>query len=69
MTPEENETTMVDTLPPVDLEGHTTWPTPPLSPISSTPPSPALVALPALRAPALPSWLMGVQHNEDEPIE
>ncbi len=65
MTPEENEQTLIDTLPPMDLEGPTTWPSPPPSPISSNPP-PSLAALPALRAPALPR---GVQLNEDEPAE
>lgn len=63
---EDNEKTLVNQLPP-EREDHTTWPAPPLSPISSTPP-PDPVAMPALRAPALPQDL-GEALPKDDPSE
>lgn len=67
--PEECEKTLVDQLPP-EREDHSTWPAPPLSPISSNPP-PELVDLPAaLRAPALPYGLVEAQlQKEDDSSE
>lgn len=67
LIPEEDEKTLVNQPAPM-REDHSTWPSPPLSPISSTPP-PSLVALPALRAPALPRNLLGEAQQQDESSE
>ncbi len=64
---EESEKTLVDQLPP-EREDHSTWPAPPLSPISSNPP-PELVELPAMRALALPYELAEAQLQQDDSSE
>ena len=65
---EETEKTLVNQPADESHEHHTTWPAPPLSPISSNPP-PELSGLPTLRAPAMPVDLLDVQLLEDDSSE
>lgn len=60
----EEEPTLVDQQVPDATEWHTTWPAPPLSPISSNPP-PNLVVPLVPRAPALPADLVSAQFKDD----
>ncbi len=64
--PTSEEITLVNQPAPEPPEDHhSTWPSPPLSPISSNPP-PA-EQLPALRAPRAPRGLLDLQLEEDLP--
>jgi len=65
---EENDKTLVSQPMPDLPEDHSTWPVPPLSPVSSNPP-PEISGLPALRAPALPADLLIEQPPEDDSSE
>lgn len=67
-TNEEDDKTLVNQPAPEPPEDHTTWPAPPLSPVSSNPP-PEISGLPALRAPALPTDLLVAQLLEDDSSE
>lgn len=62
--PDQEEKTLVDQQQPEVPEDHTTWPSPPLSPVSSNPP-PELVVPLVPRAPALPTGLVVTQPKDD----
>lgn len=69
LRPEEDEKTLVSQTLSVQPEDHSTWPAPPLSPISSNPPPEMVVPPEALRAPALPAGLFDAQLQEDDSSE